>query len=364
MVQKHYFEHPFAFSDLPEIIFLMSDGGPLTYGRCLLVIEILGRNDNRLDLSNKIHRYILCQKLELKEDELEPFINWITETNLFFKNENVISSKIVDETIEKIMAKSEKYRQNASEGWEKRKKQSDTIANKETQSDAIAMQKNAIANDCNATESNEMQSDAIAMQSQCKPMPLDKIRKDKIRKEEIRKDNNKECANAHLSTSVDTNDRPTEPHSAKFNQVVEEFNNVLGDCLPKVTRHSDARRTRIKAILSKFSIDDLKRAFQIVKDNEFLSGRSGKWKGCSFDWITQQTNLIKILEGNYNRQSQYNHEHKPNPGNFYDQRQRMMLDSIREEEEKERLEAENEKVRNEKNIVHNIDDQPASDTSE
>ena len=32
---------------------------------------------------------------------------------------------------------------------------------------------------------------------------------------------------------------------------------------------------------------------------EFLTGRDGKWHGCSFDWILKPANWQKITEGNY-----------------------------------------------------------------
>ncbi|MGN1131857.1 MAG: helix-turn-helix domain-containing protein, partial [Ruminococcus sp.] len=42
--------------------------------------------------------------------------------------------------------------------------------------------------------------------------------------------------------------------------------------------------------------------FRAVEESDFLSGRSGKWTGCSFDWILKPLNMVKILEGNYTNQ--------------------------------------------------------------
>jgi len=39
--------------------------------------------------------------------------------------------------------------------------------------------------------------------------------------------------------------------------------------------------------------------FQKVEASDFLSGRSGKWNGCNFDWVLKEANMVKILEGNY-----------------------------------------------------------------
>ena len=41
------------------------------------------------------------------------------------------------------------------------------------------------------------------------------------------------------------------------------------------------------------------RLFRRAEESDFLTGRSGKWKGCGFDWILEPENLNKILAGNY-----------------------------------------------------------------
>ena len=49
-----------------------------------------------------------------------------------------------------------------------------------------------------------------------------------------------------------------------------------------------------------------------------LSGRNGKWQGCSFDWCISEANIIKTLEGNYdNRKVDGKSAHNFND---YDQR--------------------------------------------
>ena len=44
--------------------------------------------------------------------------------------------------------------------------------------------------------------------------------------------------------------------------------------------------------------------FNEVEESDFLSGRSGKWTGCNFDWILKPLNMVKILEGNYTNQGE------------------------------------------------------------
>lgn len=83
--------------------------------------------------------------------------------------------------------------------------------------------------------------------------------------------------------------------------------------LPKVQKLSDNRRRAIRSahrLLDGMTFDDL---FTKVEQSDFLTGRSGSWKGCGFDWILKQSNLLKIIEGNYD-----NKEDRDNRSDFKD----------------------------------------------
>ncbi len=83
-----------------------------------------------------------------------------------------------------------------------------------------------------------------------------------------------------------------------YKEIADNFN-LICVSLPKIKSVSDARKTKIKARLQSFSLDDLMTAFKKTQASDFLSGRSGDWKA-NFDWIiNSDSNLTKILEGNY-----------------------------------------------------------------
>ena len=42
----------------------------------------------------------------------------------------------------------------------------------------------------------------------------------------------------------------------------------------------------------------MKKAFELAEESDFLSGRNGTWNA-SFDWLMNDTNLAKVLDGNY-----------------------------------------------------------------
>ena len=82
-----------------------------------------------------------------------------------------------------------------------------------------------------------------------------------------------------------------------YNSVVKSFNSICKS-LPKVERLTDTRKAKIKKAseLISFKFEEL---FRKVENSDFLSGRNGAWVGCSFDWILKPSNLVKIIEGNY-----------------------------------------------------------------
>ena len=91
-------------------------------------------------------------------------------------------------------------------------------------------------------------------------------------------------------------------------EVADAFNKTCVS-LPRVTKLTDKRKKAIKSILKKHSLEELKNIFKKVEDSSFLNGSSGKWSGATFDWLLKESNLIKVIEGNYDDKGKYNNFH-------------------------------------------------------
>ena len=83
-----------------------------------------------------------------------------------------------------------------------------------------------------------------------------------------------------------------------YQSVLDLYNSICVS-LPRAAQLSDARKKAIKARLNKFSMEDLERAFRIAEESQFLKGANNRNWIANFDWITKETNLVKILDGNY-----------------------------------------------------------------
>ena len=141
---------------------------------------------------------------------------------------------------------------------------------------------------------NDDQMSANCQPTENKLSAQDKISKDKISKDKISKD---KLSKDKDIVSADADFFAQQPRF-DFQAVTDSFNSVCVS-LPKVQKLNDKRRRAVKnagRLLGDVSFDEL---FARVERSDFLTGRSGKWSGCGFDWVLQPSNLTKILEGNY-----------------------------------------------------------------
>lgn len=104
-------------------------------------------------------------------------------------------------------------------------------------------------------------------------------------------ENNLDKENTQEKVFVDKNKGTCE-------EVVNLFNETCVS-LPRVQKLTDARKKTLKSRLKKYSIEDFKKAFEKAENSSFLNGNTDKWSGATFDWLIKDSNLIKVLEGNY-----------------------------------------------------------------
>lgn len=78
------------------------------------------------------------------------------------------------------------------------------------------------------------------------------------------------------------------------------FNNkVQGTKIPQVRVLTEGRKKQIRALLGKYSKQDLVRAIEICTDTPFLRGDNNRGWTVNIDWIYTEKHFIKIMEGNY-----------------------------------------------------------------
>ncbi|WP_270622332.1 hypothetical protein [[Clostridium] innocuum] len=87
-----------------------------------------------------------------------------------------------------------------------------------------------------------------------------------------------------------------------YQQIADMYNNTCVS-FPRLTKLSDARKKAIKARLKTYTADDLQKAFFLAEQSDFLKGANNRNWSATFDWMLKDTNLAKILDGNYTNNS-------------------------------------------------------------
>lgn len=84
-----------------------------------------------------------------------------------------------------------------------------------------------------------------------------------------------------------------------YETICERFNFIC-ESLSKVVSITDKRKTKMKARWNELkTVEAFEHLFTLTEQSDFLCGRDKDWK-CTFDWLMMNdTNYIKVLEGNY-----------------------------------------------------------------
>ena len=99
------------------------------------------------------------------------------------------------------------------------------------------------------------------------------------------------------------NNRPVTP----YKEVVSLYNSIC-TMLPAVRGLSKARKRAITARMKDYSLEDIEKLFSITAHSSFLCGKNSRGWRADFDWLMNDTNIVKVLEGKYNdRAPAYNH---------------------------------------------------------
>ena len=83
-----------------------------------------------------------------------------------------------------------------------------------------------------------------------------------------------------------------------YQQIADLYNDTCVS-FPRLKTLSDARKKAIKARLKTYSIESFKEVFEKVEASDFLKGKNNRDWVATFDWIIKDSNMAKILDGNY-----------------------------------------------------------------
>ena len=86
-------------------------------------------------------------------------------------------------------------------------------------------------------------------------------------------------------------------------QLIADLYNETCVSFPRLTTLSDARKKAIKARLNTYTVEDFQRLFEKAEASSFLKGANDRNWSATFDWLIKDTNMAKVLDGNYDNRS-------------------------------------------------------------
>ena len=83
-----------------------------------------------------------------------------------------------------------------------------------------------------------------------------------------------------------------------YQQIVDMYNSICTS-FPSIRSLSDARKKAIKARLNTYTVEDFRTVFENAEASSFLKGSNDRNWTATFDWLIKDSNMAKVLEGNY-----------------------------------------------------------------
>ena len=95
-----------------------------------------------------------------------------------------------------------------------------------------------------------------------------------------------------------------------YQKIVDLYNETCVS-FPAVRSLSDARKKAIRARFnSGYSVNDFQNLFKKAEASSFLKGGNDRNWSANFDWMIKDSNMAKVLDGNYDDKSQ-NNQNRP-----------------------------------------------------
>lgn len=89
------------------------------------------------------------------------------------------------------------------------------------------------------------------------------------------------------------------PENSIYATIRELYNSVCGS-YPRLVKMSEARKKAINArIRAGYTHEDFRILFEKAEASEFLKGANKRNWRATFDWLISDTNMAKVLDGNY-----------------------------------------------------------------
>ena len=112
---------------------------------------------------------------------------------------------------------------------------------------------------------------------------------------------NGEMINEQLKTQIkEEEDKANKPEISNKPQQLADRYNAICTSLSRVVRLTDKRRRAVRLIYGKgYTPEQLDEVFRKAQASSFCTGQNDRHWKADFDWLLNESNLVKVLEGKY-----------------------------------------------------------------
>ena len=126
-----------------------------------------------------------------------------------------------------------------------------------------------------------------------------RIESEKIGKKHCKKSYKKSCEKSTLEIEKEL-DKEIEKRERNIDyQQIADMYNETSVSFPQLTKLSDSRQKAIRARLNTYTVEDFRKLFQMAESSSFLKGGNDRNWAATFDWLIKDSNMAKVLDGNY-----------------------------------------------------------------
>jgi hypothetical protein len=108
-----------------------------------------------------------------------------------------------------------------------------------------------------------------------------------------------DCERTDGRPIADTNNNDNNYNNENKYIHIKDMYNGICVSFPRLTVLSDKRKKAIKARLNTYSVEQIREVFTKAESSDFLKGKNNRNWQANFDWLINDTNMAKVLDGNY-----------------------------------------------------------------
>lgn len=116
----------------------------------------------------------------------------------------------------------------------------------------------------------------------------------------------KDVTTEYRDKSIENRDKRLEEESKEnidYQRIVDMYNDTCVS-FPKLSKLSDKRKKSIKARFNNgYTYEDFQVLFVKAEQSNFLKGANNRDWSATFDWLIKDSNMAKVLDGNYDERS-------------------------------------------------------------